>query len=689
MSTSSLKPAPARNALAQGWAGRACAFFASERGRTTLASLLLAMNLVLLVVYFFFNYKGYFHSDSSVKNLLAQEMHETSSFFPPGWNYVNKDLMVLFGQLGVWPLLFFFDNSYTLYAISGVLGAIFILASAWWFTGLLGGSTWQRVLALAALAGGISAGVAEDMFGQASYGVVLMFTCLITVLSWKSMSAEPRRQALWWGLLFVLVALVSWSNPQRAAASYLLPLFCGLAAYLWGDDWKPRLRAALPVVAVSVVAFGVGVVLSVLTLARVNNNAGAGAARWLDFDGMASNVVDTLHALLGLLGGLPAGGGDVLSGPGMYAAVRLLAALVLLVLIGRRIVLMCGSPVARARFIGGLVAGVSLCFLFLQATTTVADMTDPMSSARYLTPMVVLGLMLLFCSPLAGMSRLGALLTTGLAVLLATSSVVPSSPGSMIYTGWNNAQREALVAELKAMGLRYGYATYWNAGALTVLSGSEVKIRQIMIPNGLPLPMRHLSADRWYEPEAWQGETFLLMDDKEVAATDWGALTRYVGQPTREARIGAMRVFVFKENISLELPNWSSTLRKPFRMNAAADSAKMVGKWNDAAGVLQTKAGEAGFLQYGPYRPLGRGHYTVTYDVSGRADPATQVVATVDAVTLGGNRILGSAEVRGDGTAQHTLQFTLDHPVLDLELRVLANGVGEVDYKGLTLTRQP
>lgn len=684
-----MKPAPAPRGLMQGWAVHVGAFLASERGRTTLASALLVMNLVLLVVYFFVNYKGYFHSDSSVKNLLAQEMHETSSFFPPGWNYVNKDLMVLFGQLGVWPLLFFFDNSYTLYAISGVIGAIFILASAWWFTSLLGGSTWQRVLALAVLAGGISAGVAEDMFGQASYGVVLMFTCLVAVLAWKSMSAEPRRRPIWWTLLFTLVALVSWSNPQRAAASYLLPMFCGLAAYLWGGQWKLRLRASLPVIATTVVGFGTGVVLSVLTLARVNNNAGAGAARWLDFDGMVSNVVDTLHALLGLLGGLPPGGGDVLSGPGLYAAVRLLAALILLVLIGRKIVQLCGSPTDRMRFVGGLVAGVSSCFLFLQATTTVADMTDPMSSARYLTPMVVLGLMLLLCSPLQQLSRLGTVLTVGLGVLLATSSVVPSSPGSMVYTGWNNTQREALVAELKAMGLQYGYATYWNSGSLTVLSGSQVKIRQIMIPNGLPLPMRHLSADRWYEPDAWKGETFLLLDDKEVAAIDWGALTRYVGQPVREARIGAMRVFVFKENISLEVPNWNSTLRKPFRMDAAPDSAKMVGKWNDAAGVLQTKGGESGFLQYGPYRPLARGRYVVTYDVVGRSDPAGQVVATVDAVTTGGNRILGSAEVRGDGKGQHTIEFSLEHPVLDLELRVLATGIGEVDYKGLTLSRHP
>ena len=109
--------------------------------------------------------------------------------------------------------------------------------------------------------------------------------------------------------------------------------------------------------------FAAGAVRSGLRLTRVNNNAGAGAARWLSFDGMAANGVHTGHALMGLLGGVPVGGGSVTTAAGLYAAVRLLAALVLLVMIGRRIVVMCAGPGDRARFVGGLLAGLSLCFL--------------------------------------------------------------------------------------------------------------------------------------------------------------------------------------------------------------------------------------------------------------------------------------------------------------------------------------
>lgn len=664
---------------------RICAYVASDRGRNTLASLLLALNLVLLVVYLFTGYKGAFHSDSSVRSLLAQEMHDTGSFFPPGWNYVNKDLMVVFPQLGVWLLLFFTDNSYAAFAVVGAVTSLLILTCIWWFSGLLGGKVWQRLLALAALAGGISANIDEDIFGQAAYGVMVMLTCLTAMLSWSVIAADARRRPVWLLVLVVVVALLAWSNPQRALATYVLPLCCGLLAYLWGKNWEGRLRALLPVLGATAIGCIVGVMLSTWTLRHVNNNEGVGAARWLGFDGMVDNAAHTLQALMALLGGIPTAGGNVIGAVGIYAALRMSAALILLVLMGWKIVELCRSSSDRARFAGGLVAGVAACFLFLHVTTTIADMTDPVAVARYLAPTIVLCLVVLLCSPLRKPPGLGAALVVGLALLLATGNLVRFSPGSFINPGWMNPQRDARIDQLKSMGLRYGYAGYWNAGVTTVLTDGGVKTRQINIFNGLPLPMRHLSSDRWYEPEAWQGESFLLLEDVEVAAINWGELTRYVGQPVREARIGSLRVFVFPRNIAEDIPGWSMKLRKPVQILAAPDGSKTVGQWTAADGALRAKQGQAGFLQYGPYMVLGRGRYTASFEVSGSADPAHQVVATLDVVAEGGSRTLGAVEVKGDGVELHTIEFSLDEPVKNLELRVLTNGAGEVTYKGILL----
>lgn len=660
----------------------------SERGRVVLALVLLGINVALLLAYLFISYRGIFHSDSAVKNLLAQEMRDTASFFPPDWNYVNKDLMVLFGQLGIFALLPFFENSYTLYAAASSVTALLILASAFWFTGLLDAPAWQRVLAVAVLAGGISGGIAEDVFGQAAYGAVLMFTCLVAVLAWKILSTPTPRRLLWCALLLALTTLVTWSNPQRAAASYLLPLLCGLAGYAYGREWRQRLRGAVAVLVPTLAGFVLGMALSARTLAQVNNTVGAGAARWLSFDGMAANVVHTGHSMIGLLGGLPASGGSVTSVAGLYAAIRLLAALLLLLLIGRRIVAMCASPGPRTRFAGALLAGLSLCFLCLQATTTIADINDPVSAARYLTPMLVLGVMALACTPLDASAPLRSLLVVCLSLLLATSSLVVFNPGSLINPDWRNPRRDALVADLNALGLRYGYANYWNAGSLTVLSGGRTTLRPIMIAGGLPIPMRHLSSDRWYEPEAWQGETFLLLNDADRAAIDWGAMSRHVGAPVHESRLGDLHLYVFNDNLSHRLPNWSNALTSPMRISAGPDSAKTVGRWVPADSALHSGVGESGYLQYGPYRPLRRGNYQVTYEIDGSAAPAGQVVAVVDVAEAGGTGILGSMEVRAGAPGHPTILFSLDHPVTDLELRVLATGNGELAYKGLTVSAQ-
>ena len=668
------------------WLGRTRNWLTSERGRQTLTGLLLLLNFILLVVFLSTTYRGFFNSDSAVRNLLAQEMVDTGHFFPPGWNYVNKDLMVVFAQLGVWPLLYFFDNSYTLFAVVGVVCCILILASIWWFTGLLGGAIWQRLLALAALTGGLSAVAAEGMFGQAAYGFMLMLTCISAVLGWKSLGVDTPRRPLWWVLLFAIVTLATWSNPQRAVATYLLPLYCGLAALIWGAGWQSRMKASIPVVVVSVMGVLLGAVLSGWTLTKVNNNSGVGVANWLDFDGMVGNAVRTLQGLIALLGGIPVKGATMVDALGIYQALRLVAAVIILVMMVRKIVQLCASTDGRARFAGGVVAGAISCFVFLQVTSTIPDMNDPISVSRYMVPSVALGLMALFCSPLVPGMRFAATVKVGLALLLASNTVLTFNPESMLYKGWYIPGRDELVEDLKAKGVPYGYASYWEASPITVLSRGKVTVRPIVVINGELLPMRHLSSDRWFEPEAWNGETFLLLSDAEIATINWGILARHLGQPVREERIGQRTMFVFKDNVARHLPGWSLTLHEPLRIDAAPDGARTVGQWVDSAKGLQSKAGEGGYLHYGPYSSLAAGNYVATFDVTGKADKATQVVGSVDAAAFGGKLVMGTTEVLGDGKEHHILKFQLERPVRNLELRVVSNATGEMTFKGVTLS---
>lgn len=109
---------------------------------------------------------------------------------------------------------------------------------------------------------------------------------------------------------------------------------------------------------------------------------------------------------------------------------------------------------------------------------------------------------------------------------------------------------------MKSGSLRYGYASYWNAGILSVLSDEKVLVRQIVIDGGLPMPMLWWASNRWYRPEAWQGETFLLLTTQEANEIKWDLLERHHAKPIRELNFESFRIFVFAQNIAKDLPGW-------------------------------------------------------------------------------------------------------------------------------------
>ena len=68
---------------------------------------------------------------------------------------------------------------------------------------------------------------------------------------------------------------------------------------------------------------------------------------------------------------------------------------------------------------------------------------------------------------------------------------------------------------LEANGLDYGYATYWNANILTLLSSSKVKARDIVI-DGDDIQKGWLNTDTaWFEDQPGQDKYFVLLTNGE------------------------------------------------------------------------------------------------------------------------------------------------------------------------------
>lgn len=655
--------------------------------------LLLAVNLCLLVYYIAYGYQGYFHSDAAAKNLLAQEIYETGNYFPRDWNYVNADLMLVFGHLFILPLLPFFENGYALHAASGLVSTGLILLSTWLVSGVISRSPWTRLLFVVIVASGISEIVAENLFGQVSYGNVFFMTCFTVTFAWRFLTAQGHYRLVWGALLAVFMLLLFWANPQRAMASYALPLVVAIAVYTAVSlgrahlHWNAQAKRGVVALALLVVGAALGIGLHYWVLAGVNNTPGAGAARWLPFDGMLRNLIGTLQGLLAVLGGIPLASRDVVTVQGMVEGLRLLAMCSLLVLAPVALARAFKSSNDGMRFLAAFTTASLALFLFLHVTTTIPDMSDPVTTARYLVPSVLLALLVVVMTVLDATSGMVYRVLGGAVLaVLATSAFSPSHPFSLAFAGRPQEPRQELVHLLQSNGLEYGYGTYWNAGVLTVLSGQRVRVRQVALEQGMPIPMRHLSSNRWYQPDAWRGETFLLLRDSEAKAVKWDLLAAYVGKPVKTLRFQDFGIYVFPRNLAGVLPSWSDDLSSPLSMRITESSFHQIGTFNaeDGRGTLVSEKGQSGYLHFGPYLKLKPGAYQATFDLEvGEGAPAA--FGSVDISSRGSADTHASYPLSEMGRQRLTLKFTLDHYVNDLEVRVFSTGSGRIKLHGIEM----
>jgi hypothetical protein len=393
--------------------------------------------------------------------------------------------------------------------------------------------------------------------------------------------------------------------------------------------------------------------------------------------------------MLEIFGGtLPAEGGVMTVG-GAYMALRFVAAVVMIALIPIAILRALRHGSESRKFVGAFAGSSMALFLFIHLTTTTPDMSDPLSSARYLVPSLVL-CMILVVAVLGDVesSPLLRTLTVGLAVVLALAPISPQHSFNRIWKGGAADSRMDLVRLLEKEGLHYGYATYWNAGALSVLSDQRVLVRQIIFSEiGLPKPMRHLNSNRWYRREAWTGRSFLMLTKDEWSRVDMPRLVSLVGSPERELLWGNFRIVVFAENLA-ELPGWTDRLDDVEASNWPANeqTPHTTGRLAAADGrrAMLAAPGESGFLSYGPYIDLPAGRYAVSFDVRGGMDPTGNAdLGRVD-VALAGQSIV-AMPIRAGGSSPLRLEFELAEAAQSVEFRTYVDGREEVRFLGVSM----
>jgi hypothetical protein len=152
-----------------------------------------------------------------------------------------------------------------------------------------------------------------------------------------------------------------------------------------------------------------------------------------------------------------------------------------------------------------------------------------------------------------------------LAVIVASSLVFADEVKALDPEYGRDNTNHRLAEFLVEEGLEYGYATFWYAQAITVLSNSEVRVRNMDVNDRAGVIGRHYQSSlNWYNDQEGIEEYFVILsvsEYKKVFLTDtWQTWmdNYYLREYDSPNDANGFLVFVFSENV---LRNFGSEAR--------------------------------------------------------------------------------------------------------------------------------
>lgn len=120
----------------------------------------------------------------------------------------------------------------------------------------------------------------------------------------------------------------------------------------------------------------------------------------------------------------------------------------------------------------------------------------------------------------------------------------------------NNSADYELVAFLSEHDLHYGYASFWNASKMTVLSNKNINIRHIKENNGMFGMYNWFNKNEWYR----ENTNFVLIDNSDEANGEndlFGVsetnITNAFGLPVESYSVNHYQILVYDYNLSTKL----------------------------------------------------------------------------------------------------------------------------------------
>ncbi|MCB2184495.1 MAG: hypothetical protein KQH63_20930 [Desulfobulbaceae bacterium] len=484
--------------------------------------------------YIFITYRYYFHSDSAIKNLLAQEILQTGQLFPKTWYYGNGDIWGLYSHILILPLLLFFNNGYFVHAASSAIFVLLLLCALTFFTYSLRKNFNVLLLFIIIFFSGFSPWMAENLFGQVAYGYAwgTLFSFIIWALLAVSLNS-PTNVKPHAGLFFIFVIITC--SGLRFVVDIYMPLVASLLIISCLQYFNEKIQVVnqktlLCILLSCSIGCALGLLANHFLKQHVNFLNIANTIVLVDYERLVANfkllflgylfssgvnlVPPSIYDMYTLYNSSvnSAAGVEALYRTCLFGSVYFLPIFLMFRLFRLQ------SPILIIINISYVVHLLLTSFLYL----TSSGLAVNVCTSRYfflvqITAFVIALLYLTELSEKYGKKILHFSLLALLPLVLFNLNFLVFDAYSSDSTGSHlkHNKKEEIARFLADNQLKFGYAGFWNAYSTQILSDSKVKINAVDFQDDIVLPYRVLASERWYQGNSYNGPSFLLMTEEE------------------------------------------------------------------------------------------------------------------------------------------------------------------------------
>ncbi|MZK53463.1 hypothetical protein [Clostridium beijerinckii] len=582
--------------------------------------LFLILDIILIAITIYAIYVGgplYFTSDGATANLLAREQITTKQLFPSEWVYL-QDVWVLTLNILIIPLSIFTKNQMILRSTAVLIQTIILVITLVVFSSRILKNK-SYLLYIAIFFSGISSMYMENIFFQAAYGTVFIITILLYMLGNESIdhNLKINKKII---IVFLILVIVCCISGVRYIGTFVAPFCVSIFLTYILENYKQNKDEAIKslfdlgrfLIPLSIACI-VGVIIFKEIISNGNYVQGWSKPILVDYNNIYTCGKSTINVIQGILINFGyMGGVDLLSIKGVFNIFKLLCVIPVMFIIPY---IITRKFETNSTNINRLIIFYWSLFIINIIMCIVCNLNDDTAAAsRYFQSITLIAFMLI-CNYIYEKINCNKLFWETTVYIVSILCFVVVGIHSLIYVVGDYKERmkptNELIETLRERNLKFGYATYWNAYRNSVLANFEPEILAVTDQNVKPMMAGYnLSSKRTFRSDYYNGETFLLLTDKEYELCNEDEnLYKQFGKPKDFMEVEGYKILIYDYNISNKLPNVSIgigslvDIKKSMKFNEYVDK-------NDNPNINIYKNG----ILYGPYISLDKGKYQIKID---------------------------------------------------------------------------